>query len=206
MVKRAFLLILGILASIAIQAQSADDFLKKAIEKNKSYNDISVIFNYQMINNSAGVYENINGYASMKGGSYIMNIDGQEMICDGTTLWTHLVDDEEVMISEVTDENNTSPIAIIDSFSQNITASFVESDNPDIKIIEVKENEGNTFETVRLHLDIKDLNIKKVHIIVGDGNEFIYEITDFKTNQNLPDSMFTFDETMHPNVEVIDMR
>ena len=206
MVKRAFLLILGILASIAIQAQSADEFLKKAIERNKSYNDISVIFNYQMINNSAGVYENINGYASMKGGSYIMNIDGQEMICDGTTLWTHLVDDEEVMISEVTDENNTSPIAIIDSFSQNITASFGESDNPDIKIIEVKENEGDTFEKVRLHFDNKDLNIKKVHIIVGDGNEFIYEITDFKTNLNLPDSMFTFDETIHPNVEVIDMR
>ena len=206
MAKKAFLLILGILAGIAIQAQSADDFLKKAIEKNKSYNDISVIFNYQMINSSACIYENINGYASMKGGSYIMNIDGQEMICDGTTLWTHLIDDEEVMISEVTDENNTSPIAIIDSFSQNITASFVESDNPDIKIIEVKENEGNTFETVRLHFDIKDLNIKKVHIIVGDGNEFIYEITDFKTNQNLPDSMFTFDESMHPNVEVIDMR
>jgi len=206
MARKTFLLILGILASIIMQAQSADDFLKKAIEKNKSYNDISVIFNYQMINNSAGVYENINGYASMKGGSYIMNIDGQEMVCDGTTLWTHLVDDEEVMISEVTDENNTSPSAIIDSFSQNITASFVESDNPDIKIIEVKENEGDTFETVRLYFDIKDLNIKKVHIIVGDGNEFIYEITDFKTNQNLPDNMFIFDENLYPNVEVIDMR
>ena len=206
MARKTFLLILGILASIIMQAQSADEFLKQAIEKNKSYNDISVIFNYQMINSSAGIYENINGYASMKGGSYIMNIDGQEMICDGTTLWTHLIDDEEVMISEVTDDSNSSPIAIIDSFSQNITASFVESDNPDIKIIEVKENEGDTFETVRLHFDIKDLNIKKVHVIVGDGNEFIYEITDFKTNQNLPDSMFTFDETMHPNVEIIDMR
>jgi len=206
MARKTFLLILGILASIIMQGQSADEFLKQAIEKNKSYNDISVIFNYQMINSSAGIYENINGYASMKGGSYIMNIDGQEMICDGTTLWTHLIDDEEVMISEVTDDSNSSPIAIIDSFSQNITASFIESDNPDIKIIEVKENEGDTFETVRLHFDIKDLDIKKVHVIVGDGNEFIYEITDFKTNQNLPDSMFTFDETMHPNVEIIDMR
>ncbi len=206
MVKKAFLLILGILASIIMQAQSADEFLKQAIEKNKSYNDISVIFNYQMINSSAGIYENINGYASMKGGSYIMNIDGQEMICDGTTLWTHLIDDEEVMISEVTDDSNSSPIAIIDSFSQDITASFVESDNPDIKIIEVKENKGDTFETVRLYFDIKDLNIKKVHVIVGDGNEFIYEITDFKTNQNLPDNMFIFDENLYPNVEVIDMR
>ena len=206
MVRKTFLLIFGILASIAIQAQSADEFLKQAIEKNKSYNDISIIFNYQMINNSAGIYENINGYASMKGDSYIMNVDGQKMICDGTTLWTYLVDDEEVMISEVTDDSNTSPIAIIDSFSQNITASFVESDNPDIKIIEIKENEGDTFEKVRLHFDIKDLNIKKVHIIVGDGNEFIYEITDFKTNQNLPDNMFIFDENLYPNVEVIDMR
>ncbi len=199
-------MIFGIIASMTIQAQSADEFLKSAIEKNKSYDDISIIINYQMINNSEGVYENVNGYASMKGESYIINIDGQEMICDGTTLWTHLIDDEEVMISEVTEDNDISPIAIIDYFSGNITASFIESDDPDIKIIEIKENEGETFEKARLSFDCNNLNIKKIHIIVGDGNEFIYEITDFKTNQNLPDSMFTFDETMHPNVEVIDMR
>ena len=36
MIKKIFLLIFGILAGIAIQAQSADEFLKQAIEKNKA--------------------------------------------------------------------------------------------------------------------------------------------------------------------------
>ena len=50
------------------------------------------------------------------------------------------------------------------------------------------------------------MNIKKVYVATSDGNEFIYEITDYKTNLNLPDSMFIFIEEQHPNVEVIDMR
>ena len=52
----------------------------------------------------------------------------------------------------------------------------------------------------------KDLKIKKVHAYFSDGNEFVYEITEFTTDQNLPDSMFIFNESLYPNVEVIDMR
>ncbi len=205
MKKRIILLIFGILTSFVIKAQSADEFLNSVIEKTKSYDDISIIFNYKMINKAAGINENMNGYGSMKGDKYLINVSGQEMISNGEILWTHLVEDEEVMISEVTDDSNVSPIAIIDSFSENITVDFINNNNPDIRTIEVKENDGSTFEKIQISVD-KDMKIKNVHVIVGDGNEFIYEITDFKTNQNLPDNMFIFDETMHPNVEVIDMR
>ena len=127
------------------------------------------------------------------------------MICNGEILWTHLIDDEEVMISEVTEDNNTSPIAIIDSFSGNITAEFIENEDANITTIEVKEKECGTFDRVQISVD-KDMNIKKVYVATPDGNEFIYEITDYKTNLNLPDSMFIFIEEQHPNVEVIDMR
>lgn len=199
------MLIIGIILGLRVSAQNAEDFLINIVEKMKSYNDINIIFNYQMINTSAGLYENVNGFASMKGNSYILNVGGQEMICNGEILWTHLIDDEEVMISEVTEDNNTSPIAIIDSFSGNITAEFIENEDANITTIEVKEKECGTFERVQISVD-KDMNIKKVYVATPDGNEFIYEITDYKTNLNLPDSMFIFIEEQHPNVEVIDMR
>ena len=203
--KKYLILIIGVILGLRVSAQNAEDFLNKVVEKMKSYNDISIIFNYQMINTGAGLYENENGFASMKGNSYVLNIAGQELISNGEILWTHLIDDEEVMISEVTEDNKTSPIAIVNAFTENITATFIESDDKDITTIEITENEGDSFDRVRISVD-KDMNIKKVYVATPDGNEFIYEITDYKTNLNLPDSMFIFNEEQHPNVEVIDMR
>ena len=136
-----------------------------------------------------------------------MNMDGQEMVCNGEILWTHLIYDEEVMVSEATEDS--SPIFIIDTFKENTTMSFVESNDIDIKTIEIKGNEDEIFEKIQISIDKNNLTVKKVHVFINHdvySEELIYEITDFKTNQNLPDSMFIFDETMHPNVEVIDMR
>lgn len=203
MMKKIFLLTLGIFASFAIKAQSADEFLNSIVESYKSYDDISIVFNYKIINEEMGVNESSRGYGSIKGNSYMINVDGQELICDGKTLWTHLIEDEEVMISEVTDDDDTSPIAILNSLSNNISTKLL-SISPNITI-EVVENEQSTFEKLHINVD-SNLRLKDIHIFLGDGNELIYEITELTTNQNLPDSMFIFDETIHPNVEVIDMR
>lgn len=203
MMKKIFLLTLGIFVSFAIKAQSADEFLNSIVESYKSYDDISIVFNYKIINEKMGVNESSRGYGSIKGNSYMINVDGQELICDGKTLWTHLIEDEEVMISEVTDDNDTSPIAILNSLSNNISTKLL-SISPNITI-EVVENEQSTFEKLHINVD-SNLKLKDIHIFLGDGNELIYEITELTTNQNLPDSMFIFDETIHPNVEVIDMR
>ncbi|MBR7175944.1 MAG: outer membrane lipoprotein carrier protein LolA [Bacteroidales bacterium] len=201
--KKIFLLTLGIFVSFAIKAQSADEFLNSIVESYKSYDDISIVFNYKIINEEMGVNESSRGYGSIKGNSYMINVDGQELICDGKTLWTHLIEDEEVMISEVTDDDDTSPIAILNSLSNNISTKLL-SISPNITI-EVVENEQSTFEKLHINVD-SNLKLKDIHIFLGDGNELIYEITELTTNQNLPDSMFIFDETIHPNVEVIDMR
>lgn len=146
----------------------------------------------------------MSGYGSMRGEAYLINISGQELISNGEILWTYLIDDEEVMISEVTEDNNNSPISIIKSLTDNTNVCFIKNET-DIKTIEVKANDEDAFDKIQISVD-KDLKIKNVHIFSMDGNEFIYEITNFKTNQELPDEMFIFNEAIYPNVEVIDMR
>ena len=202
--KKYLLLILSCIVSLNIMAQSAEDFLNKVIEKNKSYNDISINFEYSFYDVESGMSDITNSYAYMKGNSYIVKIDDQEMISDGKTLWTHFIDDQEVMISDVTEESNNSPLAIIDSFTQNVNVSFDISEN-DITTILIEEKEKTTFEIMSISVD-KDLKITEISIIMLDKNIITYKIKSFKTNQDLPDSMFIFDEKIHPNVEVIDMR
>ena len=207
--KKYILIIIGFLASVSLSAQTAEEYLNSVIGKMKSYDDISIVCNVTNIQKDEYTDSSItsSGFASMKGNSYVINMEGQELICNGETLWTHLIYDEEVMISEATDDS--SPIFIIDIFKENTTMSFVESNDIDIKIIELKDNESEIFEKIQISIDKNNLTVKKVHVFINHdvySEELIYEITDFKTNQNLPDSMFIFDETMHPNVEVIDMR
>ena len=186
-------------------AQSAEDFLNKVIEKNKSYNDISIIFDYRY-GNSEDVSDKMKGYAYMKGDAYLLKIDGQEMISDGTTLWTYLIDEQEVMISEVSEDNNNSPLAIINSFSGNVNVSFEHCSNADLTHLFIKEKEETTFKSISLYVKNEDLKRHEIDINNLDGSYLIYSIESFHTNQDLPDRMFTFDEKIHPDVEVIDMR
>ena len=202
--KKTLLIILGILLSIKVSAQSAHDLLNSIVEKNKSYNDISIIFEYEFKNETNGFSENTGGYMYMKGNSFVINMDGQEMICDGKTLWTHLIDDEEVMISDATEDGNISPLAIIETFSQNVNVSF-DANNNDITTLLIEEEEKSTFEIASISVD-KDLKIIKLVITTLDGDVITYKINSFKTNQDLPNSMFIFDERIYPNVEIIDMR
>lgn len=203
--KKYILLIITITLSLNISAQSANDFLKSIIEKNKSYKDISITFVYEFKNQAKGISEKTSGYASMKGNAYLFNINGQEIISNGKVVWTHLIDEEEVMIGDVTEDNNTSPIAIIDSFSKNANVTFVNNNNTNVKTLLVKGIDNKTFETTTITVD-NDLKLKEISIKTLDGDTLIYHITKFTTNQDLPDSMFIFNEKIHPNVEIIDMR
>ena len=204
MKKYLFLILCGLM-SLNIMAQSAEDFLNKAIEKNKSYNDISIIFNYRY-GNSEDVSEKMKGFAYMKGEAYLLKMDGQEMISDGTTLWTYLIDEQEVMISEVSEDNNNSPIGIINSFSGNVNVSFEHCSNADLTHLFITEKEETTFKSISLYVKNEDLKIHEIDINNLDGSYLIYSIESFHTDQDLPDRMFTFDEKLHPDVEVIDMR
>lgn len=204
--KKTFLIIIGILLSIKVSAQSAEEFLNSVIEKNKSYEDISIIFEYRYDNTESDIHGRTKGYAYLKGDSYLLKFNGQELISDGTTLWTYLIDDQEVMISEISEENNNSPLAIIESFSKDVKVSFSHISNADYCCLSIEENENQNFKTITLIVNIENLKIDSITVCTLDGSILNYKIESFHTNQNLPDSMFIFDEKIHPNVEVIDMR
>ncbi len=202
--KKALFIITILLLSFSLSAQSAQDILNAVIEKNKAYKDISISFEYEFIDKTNNFSEMTGGYMYLKGDSFIINMDGQEMISNGETLWTYLIDDQEVMISEVGEDNNTTPFAIINSFSQNVNVNFNISENNNTSLL-IEEKEKTTFENVIINID-NDLKINDISINTIDGSLITYKIKSFKTNQDLPDSMFFFDEKIHPNVEIIDMR
>ena len=206
--KKYFLLIISLLAlSIGLKAQSAEDVFQSVVDKLKSYDNIEIAFDYNMINTEAGIYETMEGVGYIQGEAYKLKIMGQDIICDGSTMWTYNADAEEVMISEVDkSDGGGSPLAIINSYYENISAKFIEN-STSTKKIEAKSLLGDeNIDKIIITIDAKTLEIKDLHVYDKNKNEFVYDITKFVTNQNLPVDFFTFKEADYPEAEIIDMR
>ena len=206
--KKYFLLIISLLAlSINLKAQSAEDVFQSVVDKLKSYDNIEIAFDYNMINTEAGIYETMEGIGYIQGEAYKLKIMGQDIICDGSTMWTYNADAEEVMISEVDkSDGGGSPLAIINSYYENISAKFIEN-STSTKKIEAKSLLGDeNIDKIIITIDAKTLEIKYLHVYDKNKNEFVYDITKFVTNQNLPVDFFTFKEADYPEAEIIDMR
>ena len=206
--KKCIFLIISLLAlSIGLKAQSAESLFRGIIDKLKSYNNVEITFDYNMINTEAGIYETMDGIGFLQGESYKLKIMGQDIICNGSTIWTYNADAEEVMISEVDKSDGSgSPLAILDSYYDNITAKIVEESGT-AKKIEVKSLISNeNIEKIIVTIDTNSSEIKDLHVFDKNKNEFVYVITKFVTNQQLPADFFTFKESDYPDAEIIDMR
>lgn len=205
--KKHFLLIIIALMALAAKAQNAETMFKSAVDKLKKYDNIEIAFDYNMINTEAGIYETMDGAGFLQGEAYKLFIMGQVIICDGNTTWTYNSDSEEVMITEVDKSDGSgSPIAVIESYYDNISAKFVDEKGA-VKKIEVKSLMSNdNFKKIIVTLDSNTLDIKDIHLFDNDDTEFVYVIKKFVTNQKLPADFFTFKESDFPDAEIIDMR
>ena len=206
--KRYFLLVLSIITlTFNLKAQDAETVFKAAVEKLKSHDNIEIEFDYSMINTGAGIYETMQGSGFLQGDAYKLKIMGQDVVCDGHTTWTYNADAEEVMIGEVDSEGGNSPLMIVSSYYDNITAKYLDGTNGSTKQIEAKPLfSDENIERIVVSIDENSLEIKNLHVFDKNNNEFVYEITKFVTNQKLPVDFFKFKESDYPDAEIIDMR
>ena len=207
--RKLVLLILSLFTiGFNLSAQNAETVFKSAVDKLLAYDNIAITFDYNMINTEASIYETMEGAAILQGDAYKLNIMGQDILCDGTTTWTYNADAEEVMISDVDkDSGSGTPLAIVQSFYDNITAKYLDESNGDIRKIEAKtKTPDEDLNKLVVLLNTKTLEIKEIHVFDNNSNEFVYIINEFVTNQTLPADYFTFKESDYPDAEIIDMR
>ena len=206
--RKHILLIISILSlSFGIKAQNAETLFKNTVDKLKSYNNIEITFDYNMINLEAGIFETMEGSGVLQGEAYKLHILGQDIICNGATIWTYNADAEEVMISDVDNsDGGGSPLSVINSYYDNISAKIIEEAGT-TKKIEVKPLiSDENIDKLIVTINTNNLEIKDLHVFDKNKNEFVYVINKFVTNQKLPADFFTFKESDYPDAEIIDMR
>lgn len=210
LIKYILLAVILIVITPTSFSQNAEEILTDLSEKTNSYNNIKVSFSYKMINKEADINEVTNGTLLVSGDKYNINIAGQNVISDGSTLWTYIPDSQEVQINEVTEDDGFSPSKLLSSY--NDSYSSVKED--DLLI------EGKTYYQLKLTPKDKNSNFDHVILIINkelmqlskfimydfENNEFSYDIKQFITDEKIPEASFSFNPADYPDVEVIDMR
>lgn len=202
--------IIGIILTFmvgALQAQTmASELVKKTIDKINKHKNVEFVFDYDMSNETIAVTESASGTAYMQGDAYKLEVEGQQIISDGKTMWTYLPDSEEVMVSNPSnDENIITPIKLLTTYDKDYTMKYAKSSEKGIKVVEMSNPKGE-FSKVTLKINEAKLEIVSATISNRSGDAFTIKIKKTVFDQNLEAKFFTFDEKAHPKVDVIDMR
>lgn len=204
---------IAIFSTISLFGQSnkeAQKLVKNVINKISAYENFSANLSYTMVNDEMSINEKKTGFIVVSGDKYRVEMEGQIIFSDGSTLWTYIVDSEEVMISDLSEsEGGISPTSILTQYDENYKASF-DNDKKykksDIKKVNLKTSEDKGFQELSLIINQSNLTLDSFSVYDMNGNVFTYHIIDLKPNQELEDDLFTFNPEKYPDVELIDMR
>ena len=197
--------------SFAQSDKQSDDILKGVSAKYKSFTSVKADFSYTVENAKDKTSDTQQGSISLKADKYKLNIKGQEVICDGKTVWTYLKDANEVQVSDPnTKEDAINPTNIFTMYEKGFDHIFVEEkpeNGKSVQVIDLKPTDAKkNYFKIRMTIDKNEKLLMNFKVFNKDGSHQIYSIKQFIPNAPLTDSVFMFDKATHPKVEVIDLR
>lgn len=196
--------------SIGLNAQNSTKILDDLSKKTNSYKNIKATFAYKMQNSKAGINETTNGTLLVAGDKYHLSIAGQEVISDGTTVWTFLPESSEVQVNSVNEESGFSPSKLLANYNSDYNSKLendVVKDGKSCYQLKLNPKEKNSnFNYVTIIINKELMQLASFIIYDFEDNVFTYDIKQFTTNTTIPEDSFTFNAKKYPGIEVIDLR
>ena len=195
-------------AAQAVSAQNnAEKIIRVMVDQMRSHKNVEMVFNYQISPDGKTLGESEKGHAWLQGEAYKIEMTDQQTISDGKTIWSYLIDDEEVMVSNASEGTDNTPLKLLTSLDESYVATLSGIDAKGIATIELANPKGQ-YKRVTLKINTKKSrpNIDSADIYIEDGSKVVVTIKEMKFDQELDDIFFTFDAKKHPKVDVIYMR
>lgn len=205
-IKNIITCIALVFAAQAVSAQNnAEKIIRVMVDQMRGHKNVEMAFNYQISPDGKTLGESEKGHAWLQGEAYKIEMTDQQTISDGKTIWSYLIDDEEVMVSNASEGTDNTPLKLLTSLDESYVATLSGIDAKGIATIELANPKGQ-YKRVTMKVDTKKTELKSADIYLEDGNKFIIKVEEMKYDQKLDDKFFTFEEAKHPEVDVIDMR
>jgi hypothetical protein len=200
MKKLIFSLILISLFNISAFSQnsSAKDLLDEVATKVEAYKNIYIEFDHKFDNEDADIHQQTRGNVTLKNDLYHLNYMGTEQVYDGKKTYLIIHEDEEVIIQNSSDgEQTLTPSKMFSFYKNGYTYEMDQlKTEKGVKIQYVKLtpiDSNSEIVNVLVGVDIKSKHIYNVIEIGNNDTITTLQVRTFKTNQPISENLFIFD-------------
>lgn len=216
MMKKIYIALLFLFSAAASFAQPSDAAAKAILDavsaKFKTFTTVKATFTYKVENASGKVLSTKSGTLTMKGTKYRLSFGGQEVFCNGVTVWSYDKGANEVTISKLDASSGMiTPQKLFTNFYDKDFRYVLNGEkkigNKTIQEIEMTPlDKSKPFHKVYLQVDKAAKTIYSTKVLENAGNRYTYTVGTMTTNQAVNDSEFVFDKKKYPGVEEVDLR
>jgi outer membrane lipoprotein carrier protein len=191
--------------------ERAEEILEDVSARYKPIIAFRASFTYTLENTGSGAKESYPGELIVKGPKYRLQLGDQEVINNGTTVWTYMKDAQEVNISNYEpDDDEISPSKIFNIYQKGYKYTFnteMREKGVTYEVVDlIPENRNSPIFKIRLTISKKDKSLKNMRVFEKNGTRSLYNITKFAPDDTVEDKLFAFDKSKYKGVEVIDLR
>lgn len=152
------------------------------------------------------------GSISLKGNRFLLETPGSITWFNGKTQWTYIAENEEINISNPTEEElrSINPYSFIHLYKKGFTYKISEQKTYKgkniYKIVLAPEDKKQAVSRIELWIEQYRFQPVRIQVNSKEGEEMSVEILSYRSMQNIPDRNFTCDEKQYPHAEIIDLR
>lgn len=191
--------------------EKASKILQESKSKLESLQDFSAKFEFVISNPKITTQPRPRtGDLKYKKGKFAIELDDQQIYCDGVTLWVFLPDDNEVNIMNYDPDEEFTVESIFEIYKASARSRYDGEEkihnNPCHKIYLAIQDEDLDYNQAYVWINQKTKMLEKVSLIDRKQTTTTYEFIDIRTNLGLSDGTFKFDKLKHPKVTEYDDR
>lgn len=191
----------------------AKKILDEASVKTKSYKTIEADFELVIENKIENHVSNSTGKIKIKGEKYYLESMGSRVYFDGIMMWTYLVEENEVVITEPDPEDNDfmeNPALIFSFYDRDFKLRLVGETKLDDRLMyEIDlypKNLDQPYSRFKLFIDKEKKELYQVSAIGKEGMVYSAYIRNTIFNKEMKDEIFEFDPSKYDDIIITDMR
>jgi len=212
--KKRFLIVLFTALTGSLYAQYDPDALAILEAMSKKYKTIPSFeanISCTLSNEVEKVNEEFKGKMTVKGEKYRLTLPEQEVVNNGTTIWTYLPEAKEVNIDNYDPASeDLNPTKFYEIYKKGYKYKYEGEKTEGGILCDVvdltPEKRDPQYFKVRMNISKKDKSVQSFILFDKQGNRYKYLITKFNPSVKVDDVFFTFDPKKYPGVEVVDLR
>ena len=216
MKKVLFAVLLFTIGNTSIAHAQFDKASKKVLDKlsakYSSFNTIKadVVISFEDADKQKHVDE---GTLAMEraSGKFKIDLGGHEIINNGKTQWTVLKDLGEIQVADAEKDGSAlTPATIFTFYKKGYKGSFSGIEKTDNRILDAisltPTDADQNISKIILRVDQKSNLIYDATVSDKNGGKFTYTINRLLVNELIPYTLFVFNKSNYPSMEIVDLR